>query len=721
MDIKLYPDYFIRSLFIRGKKSFFSAGYKCLHPECVKNGMTPWQHYVIFGQSKGYSDGNAPSDSVFFSEGYELEYPDVKQTGLNSWRHYAEYGHDEGRDNGLHPDEKLFFPEGYLEMYPDVARAKADPWKHYVLHGKDEGRDNGLHPDEKQFFPEGYLIMYPDVARAKADPWKHYVLHGKDEGRDNGLHPDVNMFFPAGYLLMYLGVARTKTDPWKHYVLHGIKEGRDNGLHPNEKHFFSEGYLIMYPDVAKTKTDPWIDYVQQGKKEGRDNGLHPSSEQFSAKDYLRMYPDVANAKVDPWKHYVLNGIKEGRDNGLHRKKISFVQLTKNIQNITAGSFASVNVKVDNSRPKSINIVMPAIAKHTSAGPLSILYFGRFLINNKYHVRLLINSDEEPESVKDILKYQNDDISKISDSFEVATLPLNKCPEVLVNEQDMTVATLFNTATAARLIQSKCRNKKFIYFIQDDEREFFPASSLRCAVEQSYAYDCYPIFSTEILARHFINEDIGKFKTKKVKVMWQGCPANYYLPSFDKFANRNKKKFVFYARPNNPRNCYAFAMYLIIQAINENLFDESWEFYGIGYPEVCDFELPKNRILHMLPNMSLDEYKDSLSTYDVALSLMATPHTSMPPIDLSLSGCIVVTNTYKNKTEKVLKDISNNIVSAPLLVAPLVEAIRKAIILSNNLELRYKNAMKAKWPKSWDVAFNEDHLEWINDIFESNLE
>lgn len=592
MDIKLYPDYFIRSLFIRGKKSFFSAGYKCLHPECVKNGMTPWQHYVIFGQSKGYSDGNAPSDSVFFSEGYELEYPDVKQTGLNSWRHYAEYGHDEGRDNGLHPDEKLFFPEGYLEMYPDVARAKADPWKHYVLHGKDEGRDNGL---------------------------------------------------------------------------------------------------------------------------------HPSSEQFSAKDYLRMYPDVANAKVDPWKHYVLNGIKEGRDNGLHRKKISFVQLTKNIQNITAGSFASVNVKVDNSRPKSINIVMPAIAKHTSAGPLSILYFGRFLINNKYHVRLLINSDEEPESVKDILKYQNDDISKISDSFEVATLPLNKCPEVLVNEQDMTVATLFNTATAARLIQSKCRNKKFIYFIQDDEREFFPASSLRCAVEQSYAYDCYPIFSTEILARHFINEDIGKFKTKKVKVMWQGCPANYYLPSFDKFANRNKKKFVFYARPNNPRNCYAFAMYLIIQAINENLFDESWEFYGIGYPEVCDFELPKNRILHMLPNMSLDEYKDSLSTYDVALSLMATPHTSMPPIDLSLSGCIVVTNTYKNKTEKVLKDISNNIVSAPLLVAPLVEAIRKAIILSNNLELRYKNAMKAKWPKSWDVAFNEDHLEWINDIFESNLE
>ena len=347
MDIKLYPDYFIRSLFIRGKKSFFSAGYKCLHPECVKNGMTPWQHYVIFGQSKGYSDGNAPSDSVFFSEGYELEYPDVKQTGLNSWRHYAEYGHDEGRDNGLHPDEKLFFPEGYLEMYPDVARAKADPWKHYVLHGKDEGRDNGLHP--------------------------------------------------------------------------------------NEKHFFSEGYLIMYPDVAKTKTDPWIDYVQQGKKEGRDNGLHPSSEQFSAKDYLRMYPDVANAKVDPWKHYVLNGIKEGRDNGLHRKKISFVQLTKNIQNITAGSFASVNVKVDNSRPKSINIVMPAIAKHTSAGPLSILYFGRFLINNKYHVRLLINSDEEPESVKDILKYQNDDISKISDSFEVATLPLNKCPEVLVNE------------------------------------------------------------------------------------------------------------------------------------------------------------------------------------------------------------------------------------------------------------------------------------------------
>ena len=278
MNITLYPLYFIHSLFVKSKKTFFSAGYKCLYPECDKNGMTPWQHYIIIGRSKGYSDGNDPSDSAFFSGGYELEYPDVKQAGLNPWRHYAEHGHNEGRDNGLHPNEKLFFPEGYLRMYPDVARAKADPWKHYVLHGIKEGRDNGLHPDEKQFFPEGYLQMYPDVARAKADPWKHYVLHGIKEGRDNGWHPEEKNFFPDGYLCNYKDVKNAGVDPWKHYVLCGKSEGRNNGT--IGVNFSTEGYLLNYPE-ARTAIDPWKHYAFYCKNKKENDYLNDYSIRLS--------------------------------------------------------------------------------------------------------------------------------------------------------------------------------------------------------------------------------------------------------------------------------------------------------------------------------------------------------------------------------------------------------------------------------------------------------
>ena len=226
MKIALYPKYLLRSLFVHGRSSFFTAGYKLLYPECGRQKMTPWKHYVIEGKSKGFDNGNNPSDSVFYSEGYKLEYPDVKVAGVDPWKHYAETGKSEGRDNGLHPNEEIFFCNGYLEMYPDVLKAKADPWRHFVEVGKAEGRDNGLHPGNNKFFAEGYLEMYPDVAKAKADPWRHYVLQGKKEGRDNGLHPSENTFFAKGYLEMYPDVAKAKVDPWRHYILQGKKEGR---------------------------------------------------------------------------------------------------------------------------------------------------------------------------------------------------------------------------------------------------------------------------------------------------------------------------------------------------------------------------------------------------------------------------------------------------------------------------------------------------------------
>ena len=272
MKITYYPRYFIRRFSVKGKDGFYSAGYKCLYPECTRHGMTPWQHYVIDGFRKGYDDGNHPPADVFFPEGYAFEYPDVSASGEDAWHHYAENGSAEGRDDGLHPDAGMFFPEGYLEMYPDAAGSGLDPWHHYVLVGTKEGRDCGLHPKEDMFFAEGYAAMYPDIAEAGLDPWHHYVLAGKKEGRDNGLHPGEELFFADGYLEMYPDVAKAGQDPWRHYLLAGKKEGHDNGEHPGEDIFSAEGYLKKYPDVKEAHLDPWHHYVTSGKKEGRGTG-----------------------------------------------------------------------------------------------------------------------------------------------------------------------------------------------------------------------------------------------------------------------------------------------------------------------------------------------------------------------------------------------------------------------------------------------------------------
>lgn len=234
MKLSLYPKYLIRSMFAHGRHSFFKEGYKLLYPECSRLGMTPWQHYVIYGKKKGFDNGNHPSAEVFFSEGYELEYPDVKAAGVDPWRHYAEKGAAEGRDNGLHPGSDLFSPESYAGMYTDVANSGVDPWRHYVLFGKKEGRDNGLHPEGLAFFAAGYKFNYPSCADEEYsdDLWMNYLKVGRKLGRNNGLSPAVPFFY-GDYLELCPG--RTPEQAWHDYVLNYFKNGTEGfNLYPGD-------------------------------------------------------------------------------------------------------------------------------------------------------------------------------------------------------------------------------------------------------------------------------------------------------------------------------------------------------------------------------------------------------------------------------------------------------------------------------------------------------
>jgi len=388
-----------------------------------------------------------------------------------------------------------------------------------------------------------------------------------------------------------------------------------------------------------------------------------------------------------------------------------------IQNSLWGGLSEISVRVDdNNRPRSINVFLPGISAHMSAGPLSILYFIKFLVETGYHVRLLVDTAQPENELRSLLHEQSADLNEAMDSIEVSPFQIRDSQELIVNSEDMSVATLFNTAYAAKQVQEKCTNKKFIYFIQDDEREFFAASSLKCVVENSYHWDYYPIFSTTILKDFFLSENVGNLKDKNVPLIDQGCPANFFLPDFDSFQQRPpKKKFIFYARPQTSRNCFELAMYIINMATQKGLFSSEWELYGMGFPSKEDITLSNGFLLHMLPNMPLDEYKKLLSTFDVGLSLMATPHPSMPPLDLAMSGCVVVTNSCKTKTDETMKSICRNIICSDPTVESLEKALARAIEASGDIEARYNNARDAKWTRTWEDAFGDRHKAWIIDI------
>jgi hypothetical protein len=91
--------------------------------------------------------------------------------------------------------------------------------------------------------------------------------------------------------------------------------------------------------------------------------------------------------------------------------------------------------------------------------------------------------------------------------------------------------------------------------------------------------------------------------------------------------------------------------------------------------------------------------------------MYTPHPSLLPLEMAAAGMVVVTNTCINKTAERLKDISSNILAAEPTVDGVAETLAKAVILSNDWNLRLTGS-KVKWSSSWEQTFDSELISKI---------
>ena len=84
-----------------------------------------------------------------------------------------------------------------------------------------------------------------------------------------------------------------------------------------------------------------------------------------------------------------------------------INMKDEIQKSLWNSMANINIIVSNSRKKSINVFIPQVYPYMSAGPMSILYFIKFLFDlKKYNIRLLVNSNQTNTEIKEILHKQS---------------------------------------------------------------------------------------------------------------------------------------------------------------------------------------------------------------------------------------------------------------------------------------------------------------------------
>ncbi|WP_292544815.1 hypothetical protein, partial [Mesorhizobium sp.] len=161
-------------------------------------------------------------------------------------------------------------------------------------------------------------------------------------------------------------------------------------------------------------------------------------------------------------------------------------------------------------------------------------------------------------------------------------------------------------------------------------------------------------------RFFVENDVGGIKSRNMSYTFfnNACSANL-LPK-EIFIHRNrskeKKKIVFYSRPVVDRNMFELTALALSTAFRSGIFDpDEWDCVGMGLGEGVVELLPGVRSVS-LPRMDLTTYIEEVASFDICLTLMASPHPSMIPMDLAASGCVVVTNTFKTKTESYLQSL-----------------------------------------------------------------
>lgn len=278
---------------------------------------------------------------------------------------------------------------------------------------------------------------------------------------------------------------------------------------------------------------------------------------------------------------------------------------------------------------------------------------------------------------------------VNDSVAGRALPLS--------DSDLLLTTSWWTTRSAL---GSVRPERIIYLLQEDERMFYPAGDeqLRCAETLD---DPRPavVVNTAMLRDHFIADGL--------RGAGEGSIA--FEPAFPEriyFAQPRpagtKRRFFFYARPNNARNLFLRGMEVISAAIVEGVLDPAaWEFHFAG-KDIPAVTLPGQvrPVIHQ--GLPWHDYAALVRSTDLGLCLMSTPHPSYPPLDLAASGAVVVTSRHGRKQD--LSALSANIICADPTVGGLLDGLRAGVALAQDTPRRTANAASGTIARDWEAAF-----------------
>jgi glycosyltransferase involved in cell wall biosynthesis len=285
--------------------------------------------------------------------------------------------------------------------------------------------------------------------------------------------------------------------------------------------------------------------------------------------------------------------------------------------------------------------------------------------------------------------------------------------------DSFIATTWWTAYVARHALERVEGERFLYLIQEYEPFTFPMGTYAALASESYRLPHFALFSSELLRGYFRAHGIGVYGAgptagDRESIAFENAITQVQPPDERELASRTTRRLLYYARPepHAARNMFELGVLALSRALEEGLFQGSWELNGIGTVRGGGrIPLGVGRMLTLLPRVDQASYARLLRDHDVGLALMYTPHPSLVPIEMASAGLLTVTNSFENKTARALEEISSNLITAEATVEGIADGLCAAAAGVADAARRVGGS-QVRWSSRWDDSFPGEMLDRI---------
>jgi hypothetical protein len=272
--------------------------------------------------------------------------------------------------------------------------------------------------------------------------------------------------------------------------------------------------------------------------------------------------------------------------------------------------------------------------------------------------------------------------------------------VPIGERDVFLATAWWTAHVAEKGLAALKTKEFIYLIQEYEPLLYPWSVFWQLALDTYSFRFRPMINESFVRRYLEAHRVGNFADPAFAekgVVFEPCVDEKVFAPRPRPPGR-KRRLLFYARAQAPRNLYEWGVLALKRAVAQGAFQAAeWELFFMG-DRLDDVSLGAGQVIRQHRWQGYRDYAQMLGEADVGLSLMLSPHTSYPPLEMAASGVQVVTNAFDVKTKAALEALSKNMIA----VAPNPDAIVEGLLLAHRraLEARERTDGAFALPRTW---------------------